>query len=279
MKGKIVIGLVLGLVLSGCQLIKKHQQGDVVAEVNGQVLRQSDVDAVVANCKTAEDSATMAATYIEQWKENIIFYDKAKKTIGKDPQIEQMVADYQRALYIHAYAEWLVDNEMPRDIEEDSIQAYYATHSNRFILNDPIIRGVFVVVPLDAPRTNDLRKWLQNVVIKSSTGLVDSIDLDVLESLEKYIYQNASGYELFIEQWHPLDEIIVRTQKPKENIERMVRNQNLIELNDSVNTYFLRVTDKHMQGEEMPVEYARPEIERLILEQRKMEFLETIYNL
>ena len=55
-----------------------------------------------------------------------------------------------------------------------------------------------------------------------------------------------------------------------------------IEKSDSVKTYLLQVTDKHLRGEQMPIEYARPEIEKIVLSTRQVEFLqkerERLYN-
>ncbi len=265
----------VGLLLGSCQLIKHHQEGDVVAEVNGKTLRQIDIAPIVAHCTNAEDSAKYAQAYINQWKKAILLYDNAQKAIGKDAQIEQLVENYRRALYIHAYEEWLVDNEMPKHISEDSIQAYYAAHPEDFILQETIVKGLFLVVPNDAPRLDRLRKYLRDVGIATSMT-ADSIDTDVLEHIEKYAYQNASGYELFTEKWQTLEDIRTRSNATRDVLEKQIRTKQIIEISDSVKTCFLRITDKRMRGEEMPIDYAQPDIEREILEKRKIEFLREI---
>ena len=40
-------------------------------------------------------------------------------------------------------------------------------------------------------------------------------------------------------------------------------------------SYILQITDKHMRGEAMPVDYARPQIEKIVLNARQVEFLQT----
>ena len=46
-----------------------------------------------------------------------------------------------------------------------------------------------------------------------------------------------------------------------------------IELSDSINTYLLQVTAIYRRGEEMPIDYARAEIEEIILRNRQVDFL------
>ena len=47
-------------------------------------------------------------------------------------------------------------------------------------------------------------------------------------------------------------------------------------------TYLLQVTDKKLRGEQMPIDYARPRIEKIVLSTRQVEFLqkerERLYN-
>ncbi len=264
-----LVGL-LCMVLSSCQFIHKRQQGDVVAEVNGQTLRQADIMAITAGSTSSADSAQRAEAYIQQWKKAIVLYDKAKQTVGKDERIEQMVADYQRALYLHAYEAWLVENEMPKHVHPDSIQAYYIAHPERFVLSENLVRGVLLVIPKGAPQMKKLRQTLEHLQLDSLGTSPD------LEKIEKYAYQNASGYELFTDQWHTTQNISVRMPLEENTLGKQLRQKALIELSDSVNTYFLRVTDKRLIGEPMPLEYATPEIEQIILNKRKIEFINNI---
>ena len=62
----------------------------------------------------------------------------------------------------------------------------------------------------------------------------------------------------------------------------LLKTKNQIEKADSVKTYLLQVTDKKLRGEQMPIDYARPRIEKIVLNTRQVEFLqkerERLYN-
>ena len=66
------------------------------------------------------------------------------------------------------------------------------------------------------------------------------------------------------------------------DLESRLKGSNHIEVADSSKIYLLQITDKNMRGEAMPVEYARPQIEQIILNARRVEFMrkerERLYN-
>ena len=73
--------------------------------------------------------------------------------------------------------------------------------------------------------------------------------------------------------WIVGDEAILRSEVEEERLRAQYEGQQ-IELQDSLSTYILQVTDKRMAGEPMPIEYARPEIEKAVLSQRRVLFLQ-----
>ncbi len=256
--------------LESCTFVEKHHKGNAVVEVNGQALYRDDIKQLTAHATSPEDSARIADAYIQQWATDVLVYDQAKRKVATSKQIEQMVENYRKTLYVHAYEQQLVTEEMPKHVAEDSIQAFYEAHHERFILKESIVQGLLLVVPNDAPDMKNLRKWL------------GTIDDETLEKIEKYAYQNALGYELFVDKWQSTQNILLRMPLANNNLTQKLGKENQIEIADSVNTYFLRVTDKRLIGEEMPLEYARDEIERILLSQRQVGFLQeekrNIYN-
>ena len=56
-------------------------------------------------------------------------------------------------------------------------------------------------------------------------------------------------------------------------LESRLRQNNTVETSDSTYTYMLRITDKCLKGDRMPLDYAKPKIQQLILSGRRVEFL------
>lgn len=261
--------LIIGIsLLHGCQFFEKRKTDGVVAEYNGKTLTTRELDALTANL-SGEDSARVAQAYIKQWAIEVIEYNIAKDQINND--IEQLVEDYRRSLYLHEYENKLIAQRMPTEIEDTLVQSFYEFHKEHLILPETILRGVLVVVPSDAPNMDDLRTNIQQPEVEEN-----------IEWLEKFAYQYATGYELFLEDWKSLSEIIVYMPFEQSNLEKELKKIGQIELQDSIHTYLLQVTDIHPQGTLMPMTYARNEIEQVLLRQRQVEFIqqerEALYN-
>ena len=189
-----IIILVSLVLLNSCQFLEEKRLSGSVAEYNGRTITLKELQALTAGL-SSEDSARVAEQYIRQWAISLIEYDIAKDQTNKN--IEQLVEDYRRSLYLHEYEKKLVAQHMPRIVEDSIVQAFYDLHVNQLILPSTIVRGVLLVVPHDAPNMNELRKKIQQPEVEEN-----------IEWLEKFAYQYAVGYELFLDEWKSMNEII-----------------------------------------------------------------------
>ena len=260
----IIVAALACLLLYGCQAFEKKQQSGAAVELNGHYLYRSTLDSLTLGMNS-EDSLRAAQLFIRQWAQDILLYDATMS--HTNAQIETMAEDYRRTLYAQAYEERLVESRMSKTITDSTVNALYQQMPERFKLDESIMKGMLVVVPKDAPNIQKLRQWMA---------------AQSLDKLEKYVYQNASGYELFVDQWKTTTEIIRLVPIERADLESRLKGSNHIEVADSSKIYLLQITEKSMRGEAMPVEYARPQIEKIILNARRVEFMrkerERLYN-
>lgn len=249
----------LVVLLSSCSLFHQRQHDDVVVSVNGHYLTSSELAAITRSASMPEDSALLADRYIRQWASAILFYDKA--TAYQDSTIEGLVDDYRRSLYVNAYEQKLVTSRMSHYVADTTIAQFYEEHREQFLLHENLVKGVLLIIPNDAPKQDKLRKWLA------------TLNEDNIEKIEKYAYQYASGYELFLDGFKPANQIVLRMPLDADVVQSELRDKELISISDSVNTYFLQVVDKRLIGEFMPLEYAHDAIRDILLSYRQVEFL------
>lgn len=272
---------VLMTLMCGCQALEKKQQVGAVAELNGHYLYRSTLDSLTLGLNS-EDSLRVVQLFIRQWAQDILLYDNS--TARTHREIEQMVSEYRRTLYAQAYEDRLVERRMPKSIPDSAVQAIYDRMPDRFILDESIVKGVLLVVPNDAPNLSKVKQWLLKIGTERQERKEkkNSKATNVLDDIEKYVYQNASGYELFTDQWTTVTALTRQMPVERADLETKLKYGNRIEISDSTQTFILQVTEKHMRGEKMPVEYARPQIEKIILNARRVEFLrkerERLYN-
>ncbi len=260
-----IISIVL---LNSCTLFEQKRYSGALVECRGQIITHAEIEQLTAGLST-EDSARVAERYIHQWAIDILTYDRAKDKPNK--AIEHLVEDYRRSLYIHEYEQRLIAQRMPHEVEDTLVKAFYETHNSHFILRETILQGVLLVIPNEAPNMELLRKKIQN-----------PFDEENIEWIEKFAYQYATGYELFTEDWKTINQILLRMPFQTDDLDKQLKHKQQIELQDSTNTYLLQITAMHQSGQKMPLDYARPEIKKIILSQRQVEFLhneqEALYN-
>ena len=267
MKKTTIILLVLALLVGCDRLDIKRLQG-VVAECNGESLLATEIEALTLGL-SAEDSAQVAEQYVRQWAINLLMKDVIRGNQNKE--IERLVAEYRRSLYQHEWEQHLVARKMSQHVEDSVVLAYYETNKHHFVLRETILRGVLLVVPNGAPSMDQLKRYI-----------VEPQDEEQIEWVEKYAYQYASGYELFLDEWKTANQILLRMPFEEDNLQKQLKQQRQITMQDSLNSYILQVVDVYVKGEQMPIDYARKEIEKIILSQRQVDFIESerenLYN-
>ena len=293
---KIIIALLACIVgLTGCDVLERKHQAGVAVELNGHYLYQSTIETLTLGLNS-EDSAQVAERFIRQWAEDNLIYDNAHAQ--QNDEIEQMVNNYRNTLYVQAYEQRLMEKGMSKSIADSTVEQFYQQVSDRLRLQESIVKGILVVVPNDAPMMQDLRQWLrmangeeaaiakakaakQKAEKQKTKGKNKNVapqpqeETNILDDIEKYAYQYASGYELFTDEWKTASELQLLIPFERNDLDAMLRKNSQVELSDSTSTYLLQVTDKHLSGETMPMDYARPQIEEYILSTRKAEFMQS----
>lgn len=277
MKKISIIGFVLACcLLSACSVFQRKQQEGAAVELNGQYLYYATLDSLTLGL-SPEDSARVAEQYISQWAKDILLYNNA--FAHTNSSIERLVEDYRRTLYVHAYEEHLIDRRMSKEVSDSTEQEVYERLSDRFMLNESIVQGLLVVVNNDAQKVAKLRQWMTDVA-KPETEKINTKSKkgkskeEILDNIEKYAYQNANGYELFTDKWLTTTELLVHVPIGRAELESCLKTQNQIEVSDSTNTYILQVTNKCLCGTQMPLDYARPQIRKIVLGLRQVGFLQ-----
>lgn len=259
-----VIFMLLGMmVLVACNKEEQQEQSrqDIAVECCGAILTWNEIDSLTAGY-SPEDSMRVVDEYIRSWAiEHLMYADS--KVVNKD-RIEKMVDDYRRSLYAYEYEQMLITEAGGQVVEDSTIESFYQEHKDQILLSEMLIKGALLVVPNEAPNMEEVRKYLSNLNDENS-----------LEWVEKYAYQYGVGYELFVDEWRSREEVLERIPIEMMELDKMLNKGKLIELNDSINTYFLEVDNYCAVGSVMPMDYARKQIEDNILRTRNEEFIRT----
>ena len=247
------------MLISSCSLFTRKHNAGAAVECNGNFLEMRELDEVTKGL-SGEDSATVADEFIRQWATEILIYDKARTRVDVK-ELDMLVEDYRRSLYAHAYEQHLL-NRMSKDVPISMVDSFYQAHSNMYVLKEGIVRGLLVIVPNGAPDMEKLKKTMQVINEKN------------IEAIEKYAYRYATGYELFTDEWKTNNQLLLWLPLvEKKDLQKQLKQNGQIVLSDSVSTYVLQITDIRQAGEPMPLEYARTDIEAILLRERATNYI------
>jgi len=246
--------------MSGCHWQNKKST-DVAVELNGQTLTFTQLDEITSKATSAEDSAAMAEAYIAQWACDILEYAEAKDRATAE--LEQLVEDYRRSLYVHEYEQKLIARHRPKAWPDTVVKKIYEEQKEQLRLKESIVKGVLLVVPQGTPEIAKAKGWLSK--------LTD----DNIEKLDKYAFHYASGYEYFPNAWHSTNQIMLRLPLEKDILTDQLSKQSQIVVEDSISVYMLQVVDKRMTGDIMPLDYARETIEQILVNDWQKGYIQT----
>ena len=236
-------------------------ENNVIVKVGNETLYQQELDENLSSFFHPEDSILAAEHYIRNWINDRLLYDIAQKNIQDKKGVDRLVENYRRSLIIHRYQEQLINEKLTSDIDENLLLPYYEANKDKFQLDYPMIKGLFVKVPIEAPHIDNIRKWYKS--LKESDS----------ENIERYCVQNSALYDNFTEQWISFLELTDNWPVKYSNITTVVKSNKYIEERDSNYYYFLHITNYLLPGDTTPFEYSKPIIRDILINQRKVDFL------
>ena len=258
------LGLLVIFLCVSCREKHDHEGKTPLVEVGEKFLYLEDLQGALPSGLSQEDSVSFSEQYIRHWIEETLLYDKAQDNISDNETLDRQVANYRKALVMHAYQQALIDQKLTKEISEDELQAYYQNNPELFKVERPLIKGLFIKVPLTAPRLAEVRRWY-----KQEEG-------EAVEKLEKYSLQHAVKYEYFYDRWMPLAEIIGMLPLQGSDADAYIEKHRQVELKDTAFYYFLHVSDYRAVGDVAPYDYARRQVKEMLFNVKQVQYLEQV---
>ena len=252
------------LIMTSCKHEVEHGGKTPLVQVGDNFLYLEEVTQALPYGISGNDSVAMVAEFVRKWVEEQILYEKAEHNVKGDERIERMVADYRRTLVLNNYEHMLLQQKMPEELSEEELQKYYNDNKQLFILEEPVVKGVFIKAPLTSPGLKDLKRWYK-----------DNSD-ESLEQLEAYAFRNAVIYDYFYEHWVPLSYLEGKIFVDLAALANDFAAQRDIEVKDEEYCYLLHIEDYVMKGQAKPYDLARHEIIDLLANSRKVEFMDRV---
>ena len=235
-----------------------------LVELDGNFLYREDLQHVLPQNLSTDDSLLFAQHYIRNWAEDILLYQQALQNVSNDVEIENLVYNYRKALIVHAYQRALLQERLAEELTEEELRDYYTNNVDAFKAESPLLKGLFIKVPLTAPQISQVRQWYKS-------GRQDAV-----EHLEKYSLQHAVKYEYFYDRWVSASEIWSWLPSKESDMDEFLKKNHHVELKDTAFWYFLNISEYIRTGEQEPYEVARPHVRNMLLNRRQVEFMNQV---
>ena len=257
--------LVIAAAMTGCGQEHNHKGKTPLVEVSGEFLYKEDLQAALPLNISKDDSVLFAEHYIRNWIEDALLFDKAEGNIPDNDKISKLVENYRRALIMHTYQEELVNQKLANDISEEEINAYYEKNKELFRLDNPLVKGLFITVPLSSPDLGNVRVWYRKN------------NQDVIEKLEKYSLRNAVSYDYFYDRWTSVPDVAAKIPLKVLDTDAnyLDKNRN-VEVKDTAFCYFLHIEDFLGKDKQKPLDFARDEIKEILINLKRVEFINKV---
>ncbi|MCB0706061.1 MAG: hypothetical protein KDC34_12150 [Saprospiraceae bacterium] len=259
----LLFGLLVSVLFFGWGCNNGNLQGGdrLLAEVSGKSLFLSDMEGMIPEGMSAEDSTLIIDAYVNRWIRDAILLVEAERNVPADLDINKLVEDYRSSLLLDNYKKALMEESLDSTVTSEELQAFYDNHREGYYLENDIISAYFMIIPRNTPDIGKVRSWWSNMSPES------------LLELRSYCTNNGTHCFLDENSWFSVEELAAQWPRGTVN-DRDLWNEKDLQRQDDEFFYFYYRVDKMTSGEIAPMEYVEDQIKRLILHQRKIRLVE-----
>lgn len=265
---KLIVYLSIGLFFfTSCENLNNGNNETPIARVYDDYLYPSSISELIPSGLSNEDSIRITRRIVEEWVRDRLLLKQAELTLPEQMKnVERQVDEYRTSLLIFKYKQSLLDQNLDSLIDESEIEKYYRENSSNYVLESDIVQLTWVKIPVTAPDIYQVRRWYR------------SDNEEYQELLREYCNQYAESFTPNDTSWYHFIEILDRIPLKIDNPSRYLNYNRNIEARDSSWYYFIHIKDRRKEGEFKPLSMVRDNIHSVLLNKRKLEFIQDLEN-
>lgn len=265
MKFLIQLFLVATLV-SSCDYFKAPKEPKAIARVGKKYLYQEDILDLVPKGTSKKDSIAIVKSFIDRWATQQLLFEASERNLSteKVASFNELMEQYKVDLYTKAYLEELVIRQVDTVVTEEQIENYYLKNKQYFKNASELVKMRYINLVKENPKfakikakfssfTKKDRKELEQLAVQfKSYAFNDSIWVDINQVYEKLPFLNIENKNKYISSG-------INFQYP-----------------DSTTIWLVKVNKVLPKDSATPLEFLKPTIKQIIINNRKLELVNTI---
>jgi len=254
--------VIVGVVVSCRNFDKPESNARPVVRVGEEVLSTDDLKQVLPRDVNAEDSAALADDYVNRWVTSKLFLRQAEANLSEEEKdVRQLLDEYRTSLLVNIYQQKMLKQKYSPLLSNEEIERYYNEMQDNFKLQENIVRGMILKVPVDAPDISEVRRWCR------------AINSENMVKIENYGLQYAKMYHAFWDEWTPFQKLNAILPSPIRNEEWFLQYNRYFERTDENFRYLLVINDYMTIGNTAPLSYVENRIRAILLNKKRGEFI------
>jgi hypothetical protein len=260
---RLPVVVLLFLVFTSCSYFKPEKEPQAVARVGESYLFKSDLEDLVLDGTSKEDSISIVRNFIDRWATQKLLIKAAEINIDKAQQVEfdKLIQQYKVDLYTKAYLEEIVKREVDTVVSEVEIKSYYNENKENFRTNGSLIQLRYINLPIDHPKFD---------LIKNRFFDAKKSDRAFWETYQLQFKSSALNDSVWVEMNQVYRKLPFITP---DNRDEYIVSGKTIQYPDSLHVYFVKIRNVIDKNEVSPFEYVKPILKELIINKRKLDLI------
>mgnify|MGYP003652696186 CR=1 FL=1 len=252
--------------LASCTYFEKDEARKVIVRVNDSYLYEEDINALINENTSTEDSSLIVSNYITRWATQQLLIDRAQLNLPESQQKEfrDLIENYKNELYTSAYKDAVVGRQLDSSLTKNEKKVYFEENKGNFKLTEDLLKLRYVSLEENNTNIEEIKTYLKRF---------NEEDKEELEKLSLQFKNYSLNDSVWVKIKTVYDKIPALSSNNRDNL---LNKSNFFQVEDSLGVYLIYVNDVLEHGQDAPFEYAEPTIEKILLNKRKRNLIKEL---
>lgn len=258
----------LTILLVSCNYFISEEDSAPVARVNDKFLYADEIEALLPQTASTEDSIILVKNYINRWATQLLLFDGAQNNLSLRQQndFNKLVSEYKYDLYTKAYLNALVKKTLDTIVTKEEAQQLYQSNRLMFKLNEDLVKFRYIQLPLETIEIESVEDMFLRYEVS---------DQEVLDSLKIHF----KSYFLNDSTWVAVKNIKeASVSKLFNDKKQLLKKTNFIKQSDSLGISLIHVENMLLSGDYAPLEYVKSTVDKIVINKRKLTLIKQLEN-
>ncbi|MGC9332175.1 MAG: hypothetical protein ACP5DZ_09930 [Bacteroidales bacterium] len=255
------------LLLTSCNHEEETVPEDVLIRLYGQTLTTEELEKMIPDDISEKDSIEMAKKYIQKWINETLLYRSAIKNLKDSSKIKEKVQDFRKQMYIYEYENQYLESKLDTIVTREEVEAYYENHLQSYALDRLAVKAHYMIMDAKIP-------FYYREMDKVRRATPERMDIlyDAIKGTNKIIVEHN-------EKWMYLDDLLKEIHAVNnQDVRQKAIQLGYFAVEDSTKRYIVKINEKLMPGDTMPVDLIESKISHIIVNKRKQELITNLKN-